>query len=112
MKFLISSKKVLTLTGIEPGSPSVLVCSANHSATRIIIFSNKFVYLYFNRFEFKEFAFGNYLTSINGLREGLSDYWAVHVLPSDKTTILKERSDALKEYQLTTGKFLIKLATF
>jgi len=55
------------------------------------------------KFEFKEFAFGNYLTSINGLREGLSDYWAVHVLPSDKTTILKERSDALKEYQLTTG---------
>ena len=39
---LIPPKKVLTLAGIELGSPRLPVCNANHSATRKYFFKIKF----------------------------------------------------------------------
>ena len=52
-RLLIPPKKVLTLSGIEPEYPWLLVCSANHLATRPRSFQIKMFYILKNRIKIK-----------------------------------------------------------
>ena len=57
------------------------------------------------RFEFKESAIGQYLSSIDDHKDGPAGYWMIYRLPSGREMSDSDGREALQKYLLTTSEF-------